>query len=307
LAYAPPLSWTAEERKGLANSILVEYTNLFDFWYAEHWQDYRTCGPTANCPTCPRTSACSTFPNGTVNPAVKPDPGGLLTDVDAMVTLTKPEYSGPGSWADADMLQVCNYGKGGTNAGGRNDGGMTLEEYRASYSIWAVLASPMIISADLRSLKQEHPACLEMLLNQELIDISQDKLGRAGRLVRQSTNLTAPTAAATRSTNIVEQVFVRPLHNPNSTASPPAASAASASAAATGASTVAVVLFNRAEGERNITVSWAELGLAPSGTGYSVRDVWAHNIRGADRGVFATGYTARVPAHAAAMLKIQLA
>mgnify|MGYP002810730319 CR=1 FL=1 len=31
--------------------------------------------------------------------------GGLLTDVDAMVALTKPEYSGPGSWADADSEQ----------------------------------------------------------------------------------------------------------------------------------------------------------------------------------------------------------
>jgi hypothetical protein len=59
--------------------------------------------------------------------------GGLLTDIDAMVALTKPEDSGPGSWADGDMLQVCNFGKGGTDAGGRNDTGMTLEEYRASY------------------------------------------------------------------------------------------------------------------------------------------------------------------------------
>ena len=36
-----------------ANSILVEYTNLFDFWYAENWQDFRVCGPTATCPDCP--------------------------------------------------------------------------------------------------------------------------------------------------------------------------------------------------------------------------------------------------------------
>ena len=51
------------------------------------------------------------------------------------------------------MLQVCNYGRGGANAGGRHDGGMTLEEYRSSYSLWAVLASPIIISADLRTLE----------------------------------------------------------------------------------------------------------------------------------------------------------
>ena len=113
LCYSPPRSWTAEQRKATANSILVEYTNLFDFWYAENWQDFRVCGPTPTCPDCPYVpgtthGSCSRFPNGTHNPAVPPSPGGLLTDIDAMVALTSPEDSGPGSWADADMLQVCN-------------------------------------------------------------------------------------------------------------------------------------------------------------------------------------------------------
>ena len=31
--YSAPLSWTAQQRKATANSILTEYTNLFDFWY----------------------------------------------------------------------------------------------------------------------------------------------------------------------------------------------------------------------------------------------------------------------------------
>ena len=63
---------------------------------------------------------------------------------------------GPGSWADADMLQVCNFGQGGAAAGGRGDHGMTLEEYRAEYSIWAVFASPMIISANLVTVCHRH-------------------------------------------------------------------------------------------------------------------------------------------------------
>ena len=33
LSYAPPPSWTADQRHALANSILVEYTNTFDEWY----------------------------------------------------------------------------------------------------------------------------------------------------------------------------------------------------------------------------------------------------------------------------------
>jgi hypothetical protein len=44
--------------------------------------------------------------NCKLSPRLKSGAGGLLTDVDAMIALTKPEYSGPGSWADADMLQV---------------------------------------------------------------------------------------------------------------------------------------------------------------------------------------------------------
>ena len=67
-----------------ANSLLVEYTNLFDFWYSESWQDFRVCGPTATCPDCPYVGgathgSCSHFENGTRNFAVPPSPGGFLT------------------------------------------------------------------------------------------------------------------------------------------------------------------------------------------------------------------------------------
>ena len=277
LGYSPPFSWSGAERTQLANTILVEYTNLFDFWYAEHWQDFRTCGPTPQCPGCKLTPACH-----------KSGPGGLLTNVDAMVALTKPAYSGPGSWADGDMLHVCNYGKGGADAGGRNDGGMTLEEYRASYSVYAVLASPIIISADLRSIEREHPACLAMLKNRELLAVHQDALAKPGALLRQRTNSSGGSSGnATRSTDIVEQVFSREL-------APPAA----------GCAARAVVMFNRAEQPTNMTVAWAELGLPASGAPYSVRDVWAHNAYGADRGAFATGYTAVVPKHGVAMVTV---
>ncbi len=38
----------------------------------------------------------------------------LKTDIDAMVAATNLSYSAPGSWNDADMLQICSYGKGTT-------------------------------------------------------------------------------------------------------------------------------------------------------------------------------------------------
>ena len=40
------------------------------------------------------------------------------------------------------MLQLCTFGKGGTPHSAH---GMTLPEYRSHYSVWAILASPLII------------------------------------------------------------------------------------------------------------------------------------------------------------------
>ena len=63
----------------------------------------------------PAHGACSRFRNGSADPAVAPSPGGFLTDVDAMVALTKPQYSGPGSWARASdgsrpcLHALCSY------------------------------------------------------------------------------------------------------------------------------------------------------------------------------------------------------
>lgn len=218
--YSPPTVWTASERKGLTSSLLVEFTNLFDFWYAAEW-----AGPGSS-------------------------PGGFLTNVDAMVELTRPEYSGPGSWADGDMLQVCNYGEGGVHAGGGHGSGMTLAEYAASLSIWAVLASPIIISADVRTVGQRHPECLAMLLGSgEVLAISQDRLGRPGRLVHQVAN-----ASVIDSTTIVEQIWARELEGGK----------------------VAVVLFNRAEKAREMTFSWTmwdrRLGLRRA------RDAWLRDV-----------------------------
>lgn len=33
--YAPPAEWSVAQRHALANSLLVEYTNTFDLWYAD--------------------------------------------------------------------------------------------------------------------------------------------------------------------------------------------------------------------------------------------------------------------------------
>ena len=87
-----------------------------------------------------------------------------------------PDASGPGFFSDGDMLQSCNFGKGRT---GGDKGGMKQQEYQAQFAVWAVLASPMIISADLRSLAQAHPDCLAMLKSPEVLAVNQDPAAHA--------------------------------------------------------------------------------------------------------------------------------
>ena len=69
--------------------------------------------------------------------------------------------AGPGGWNDPDMLEVGN-------------GGMTFEEYKAHFSLWALVKAPLIIGCDLGSMSSE---TLQILGNQEVIAINQDKLG----------------------------------------------------------------------------------------------------------------------------------
>jgi alpha-galactosidase len=77
-------------------------------------------------------------------------------------------YAGPGHWNDPDMLEVGN-------------GGMTVEEYRAHFSLWAILAAPLMAGNDIRTMAAE---IRDILINREVIAVDQDPLGRQGRKVR---------------------------------------------------------------------------------------------------------------------------
>jgi len=77
-------------------------------------------------------------------------------------------HAGPDGWNDPDMLEVGN-------------GGMTTEEYRAHFSVWCVLAAPLMAGNDLRDMSDE---IREILTAPEVIAVDQDALGRQGDLVR---------------------------------------------------------------------------------------------------------------------------
>ena len=93
---------------------------------------------------------------------------GMLDIVDQEVGLES--FAGPGHWNDPDMLEVGN-------------GGMTTAEYRAHFSLWAILAAPLIAGNDLRDMK---PEIREILTHKEVIAVDQDPAGSQGRRVRKN-------------------------------------------------------------------------------------------------------------------------
>nr|QIY76767.1 alpha-galactosidase [Streptomyces sp. RLB1-33] len=76
-------------------------------------------------------------------------------------------HAGPGHWNDPDMLEVGN-------------GGMTDTEYRSHFSMWSVMAAPLLIGSDLR---KASPATFDILDNKEVIAVDQDPLGKQGTVL----------------------------------------------------------------------------------------------------------------------------
>ena len=74
------------------------------------------------------------------------------------------KYAGPGHWNDPDMLEVGN-------------GKLSLAENRSHFSMWALLASPLLAGNDLPNMK---PAIKAILTNPDVIAIDQDTLGKQG-------------------------------------------------------------------------------------------------------------------------------
>ncbi len=91
-------------------------------------------------------------------------------------------YAGPGAWNDPDMLEIGN-------------GGMTDTEYRSHFSIWAMMAAPLLAGTDLR---KATPETMAIYLNRDVIAVDQDSLGRQARVIQ---------------TDGTHLVFARPLVN----------------------------------------------------------------------------------------------
>ncbi len=130
----------------------------------------------------------------------------ILDQVDGLYS-----YAGPGHWNDPDMLEVGN--------GGLND-----TEARAHFSMWCMLAAPLIAGNDLRAMS---PATKAILANKELIAVDQDSLGIQGHRVQRAGDL---------------EVWSKPLSDGGR----------------------AVALLNRSGSNAHITASWTAIGYPPS-------------------------------------------
>jgi len=82
--------------------------------------------------------------------------------LEAQVGLEK--YAGPDHWNDPDMLEVGNPG-------------LSLAESRSQFSLWSLLAAPLMAGNDVRTMS---PEIREILTNGEVIAIDQDPLGQQG-------------------------------------------------------------------------------------------------------------------------------
>ena len=154
------------------------------------------------------------------------------------IALGRAAAAGPGYWNDLDCLMV------GYKLLKKWEPRQTLEEYRSQYSLFVVLAAPLIFSADIRGTEDFNAwtnDTASVLLNTAVIAVSQDPLGRQGILVA---NLTADV-----------ELYRRDLADGG----------------------MALAILNRAATPlpAPLNVSWAQAGSIPAGKDVTgVMDLW---------------------------------
>ena len=117
-------------------------------WASEVGHMWRTTGDIYNCFSCEKK-------HGTWSS------WGVMKIIDMQKDIRK--YAGPGHWNDPDMLEVGN--------------GMVVNEDRAHFAMWCMLAAPLIAGNDIRNMSKETS---DILKNKDVIAVNQDSLGIQG-------------------------------------------------------------------------------------------------------------------------------
>ncbi|MDQ1752195.1 MAG: alpha-galactosidase [Pseudonocardiales bacterium] len=138
----------------------------------------------------------------------------------------------PGAWNDPDMLEIGN-------------GGMTAAEYRSEFSLWSIMAAPLIAGTDLRKATAE---TLAIYTNADVIAVDQDSLGKQGTLISETGGL---------------DVFVKPLANGD----------------------VAVALFNENSTGASIHTTAKAVGANSRYGVYTLTDLWSKQVSETSGGI----------------------
>ncbi len=145
------------------------------------------------------------------------------------------KFSGPDHWNDFDMMEVGD--------------GMTNIEDKTHFTMWCMMASPLIAGNDLRKMAKE---TLALLTNRELIAINQDKLGIQGFKYAEEDGL---------------EVWVKPLSDGN----------------------WAITFVNRTDASKKINFDWKQQNIKDadfnfetnfSTTIYKIKNLWKNKEYG---------------------------
>lgn len=152
---------------------------------------------------------------------------GAMTILDSQDTLRR--YAGPGHWNDPDMLEVGN--------------GLSPSENKAHFSMWCMLAAPLMAGNDLRNMSKQTQS---VLTDKNVIAVDQDALGIQGFKYNSKDSV---------------ETWFKPLKNGE----------------------WAVCFLNRNSDARNISFDWKNenvtdtlnrLSLNAQTTNYEVKDLW---------------------------------
>lgn len=165
------------------------------------------------------------------------------------------QYAGPGHWNDPDMLEVGN--------------GLTNTEDKAHFSIWCMLAAPLMAGNNLETMSDETK---RILTNKEAIAIDQDPLGTEAFGYYEFDGM---------------EILVRPLSNGD----------------------IAVCFLNRSDHPQTVDYEWtahtiqdtiAKMDVDFTKTTYKLRDLWMKK----DVGTTQKPFRQTIPSHDVVMLRL---
>ena len=144
------------------------------------------------------------------------------------------KYAGPGAFNDPDMLEVGN-------------GKFTYEENKSHFTLWSMMAAPLILGNDIRTFIKEDGTVdkdnkvLQILTNKDVIKVNQDKLGIQCKRIKAG----------------LKDILVKPLEN----------------------NEVAVCFFNKTNSNTLMTCDMADIHnvievTLPNADSYTCKELW---------------------------------